>query len=134
MKKIFERFMNYLHGAEVSKTFSEWLVENVSAFMKNIKALFSLTKLFEQAGEIQQRLTDIETQNDASKSEILKKIKSLNSAITTLSNNSKKSQEEITAEIQKLGKNIADELSILDESTRMLLVASVLDNLERAAK
>ena len=50
MKKIFERFMNYLHGAEVSKTFSEWLVENVSAFMKNIKALFSLTKLFEQVG------------------------------------------------------------------------------------
>lgn len=127
MKKIFERFMNYLHGAEVSKTFSEWLVENLSAFMKNIKALFSLTKLFEQAGEIQQKLADIETQNSANKSEILK-------AVKTLSSNSKKSQEEITAEIQKLGKNIADELSILDESTRMLLVASVLDNLERAAK
>ena len=61
------------------------------------------------------------------KSEILK-------AIQSLSNDSRKSQEEITAEIQKLGKNIADELSILDESTRMLLVASVLDNLERAGK
>lgn len=127
MKKIFERFMNYLHGAEVSKTFSEWLVENISAFMRNVKALFSLTKLFEQAGEIQQRLTNIEIQNSANKSEILK-------AVKTLSNNGKKSQEEITAEIQKLGKNIADELSILDESTRMLLVASVLDNLERAGK
>ena len=127
MKKIFERFMNYLHGAEVSKTFSEWLVENVSAFTKNVKALFSLTKLFEQVGEIQQKLTDIETQNDANKSEILKAIQSLN-------NDSRKSQEEINAEIQKLGKNIADELSILDESTRMLLVASVLDNLERAGK
>lgn len=127
MKKIFERFMNYLHGAEVSKTFSEWLVENISAFMRNIKALFSLTKLFEQAGEIQRKLSDIEAQNNADKSEILK-------AIQSLSNDGKKSQEEITAEIQKLGKNIADELSILDESTRMLLVASVLDNLERAGK
>lgn len=127
MKKIFERFMNYLHGAEVSKTFSEWLVENISAFMRNIKALFSLTKLFEQAGEIQRKLSDIEAQNSADKSEILK-------AIQSLSNDSRKSQEEITAEIQKLGKNIADELSILDESTRMLLVASVLDNLERAGK
>lgn len=127
MKKIFERFMNYLHGAEVSKTFSEWLVGNISAFMRNIKALFSLTKLFEQAGEIQRKLSDIEAQNNADKSEILK-------AIQSLSNDSRKSQEEITAEIQKLGKNIADELSILDESTRMLLVASVLDNLERAGK
>ena len=134
MKKIFERFMNYLHGTEKTKDFSEWLVENVSAFTKNVKALFSLTKLFEQVGEIQQKLADIETQNNANKSEILKAVKALSKAITSLSNDSRKSQEEINAEIQKLGKNIADELSILDESTRMLLVASVLDNLERAGK
>lgn len=131
MKKFFERFMNYLHGAERAKDFSEWLIEKLSAFIRNVKALFSLTKLFEQNENLQQQLRNIEAQNESSKSEVIKAIKTLSKDI---SNDSKKSQEQINAEIQKLGKNIADELAVLDESTRMLLVASVLDNWERAGK
>ena len=123
--------MNYLHGAERAKDFSEWLIEKLSAFIRNVKALFSLTKLFEQNENLQQQLRNIEAQNESSKSEVIKAIKTLSKDI---SNDSKKSQEQINAEIQKLGKNIADELAVLDESTRMLLVASVLDNWERAGK
>lgn len=127
-KKIFESFMNYLHENKTRKTFSEYLVENLGAFFANVKALFSGVKLFERLDDLQKRLEVIEAQNNSNKSDILNGIENLKQS---LSNDCKKSQEEIRSEIQILGKNIAEELSILDESTRMLLVASVLDNMER---
>ena len=82
MKKIFERFMNYLRGSEGAKDFTEWLTENILLFMRNVKALFSLTTLFEQVSNLQQQLNAVEARNDSRKSEILEAIKALSKDIS----------------------------------------------------
>ena len=127
MKRMFERFKNYLHGNENMKTFSEWIIDNIGALFANIKALFSGVKLFERINILEQKLQNIEAQNNSDKTEILNEIRELKKSLT---DDSRKSQEEIKAEIKTLGKNIANELSILDESMRMLLVASIIDNMD----
>ena len=127
MKRMFESFKNYLHGNENMKTFSEWIIDNIGALFANIKALFSGVKLFERINILEQKLQNIEAQNNSDKTEILNEIRELKKSLT---DDSRKSQEEIKAEIKTLGKNIANELSILDESMRMLLVASIIDNMD----